>query len=155
MPLSKTSPSKISKAEKMAVAVELRKAGHTLQGIADSLQCSKTYAHKLISEALGELAKQSAHTTEELRELESMRLDALWDKTYALAEVGDMSAINTCIRISERRSKLFGLDGTQKVEHSGGVEISLKLADCSKKEDECNITPATRSSSRLLTDPKE
>lgn len=134
MPLSKTSPSKISKAEKMAVAVELRKAGHTLQEIADSLQCSKPYAHKLVTEALRELARQSAQSTEELRELESIRLDALWEQAYKLAMSGDLSAINTCIRISERRSKLFGLDGIQKLEQSGGVTISLQLVDCSKKE---------------------
>lgn len=155
MTLSKTSSCRVQKAEKMTAALELRKEGHSLQAIADSLQCSKTYAHKLVSESLRELAKQSEQAAEELRELESTRLDALWEASYERAKEGDMSAINTCIRISERRAKLFGLDGTQKMEYSGGVAISLQLADCSKKEDECNITPATRSSLKRLPGQRE
>lgn len=42
-----------------------------------------------------------------------------------------------------------------KVEHSGGVNISLQLADCSKREDECNTTHATKSSLKHLPGPKE
>lgn len=135
MPLSKTSPKKVSKQEKQASALELRKAGYSMQKIADYLQCSKTYAHKLVSESLQELAKQSERAVEELRALENDRLDALWEQAYGRAMTGDMFAINTCIKISDRKAKLNGLDGTQKFEHSG-VEISLRLADCSKKEDE-------------------
>lgn len=134
MTLSKTSRLKVSTPFKRATAIELRKSGRTLQEIADSLQCSKSYAYKLISDSLHELAKQSQQATEEYRELESMRLDALWEKAYIKAMDGDLAAINTCVRISERRSKLYGLDGCQKVEHSGGISILLQLADCSKKE---------------------
>lgn len=145
----------ITKTERMASALDLRKSGLSIRAISDVLQCSKTQTHRLITEALAELAKHSTQSAEELRELESTRLDALWEKTFEDAKNGNLSAINTCIRISERRSKLYGLDGTQKIEHSGGVNISLILADCSKKEDECNTTHATKSSSILLPDPKE
>ncbi|MDY0282239.1 MAG: hypothetical protein RBR35_16955 [Salinivirgaceae bacterium] len=155
MPISKCSGVKLSAAEKRATALELRKSGLTLQQIADNLNCSKGYAHKLVMDSLHELITQSETLAEELRELENMRLDALWEASYEKAKAGDLSAINTCIRISERRAKLFGLDGTQKVEHSGGVAISLQLADCSKKEDECNITPVTRSSLKHLPGPNE
>ncbi len=134
MTVHKTSRVKISTALKRATALEMRLAGRTQQEIADRLQCSQPYAYKLISDSLAELARQSEQATEELRELESIRLDSLWDQAYKLAMCGDLSAINTCIRISERRSKLFGLDGVQKLEHSGGVTISLQLADCSKRE---------------------
>jgi len=134
MTLSKTSRLKISTPFKRTAALELRRDGHTLKEIADSLQCSRSYVYKLISSSLVELAKQSEQATVELRELENMRLDALWEQAYTKAMNGDLAAINTCVRISERRSKLWGLDGTQKLEHSGGVTISLHLADCSKKE---------------------
>lgn len=155
MTIGNTSPIKIKTSEKRAMALDLRKNGYTLQEIGDNLQCSFQYAHRLVSDALAELVKYSTQSAEELRELESTRLDALWEKTFEDAKNGNLSAINTCIRISERRSKLYGLDGTQKIEHSGGVNISLILADCSKKEDECNTTHATKSSSILLPDPKE
>ena len=132
--ISNTSRVKVSTMYNRARATELRRDGYTLQEIADSLECSRSYAYKLISKSLNDLAVQSSQATEELRELEAMRLDSLWEQAYNLAKCGDLSAINTCIRISERRSKLFGLDGVQKLEHSGGVTISLQLADCSKRE---------------------
>ncbi len=134
MSISKTSRVKASTPFKRTAALELRRDGHTLQEIADSLECSRSYAYKLISNALSELSKQSVQATVELRELENIRLDALWEKAYSEAIGGNMAAINTCIRISERRSKLWGLDGIQKMEHSGSVTVLLHMADCSKKE---------------------
>ncbi|AGB48945.1 hypothetical protein Metho_0690 [Methanomethylovorans hollandica DSM 15978] len=134
MTLSKTSRLKVSTVFKRGTALELRRDGHTLQEIADRLECSRSYVYKLISSSLIELSKQSHQAVVELRELESMRLDALWEQAYTKAMNGDLAAINTCVRISERRSKLWGLDGVQKLEHSGGVTISLQLADCSKRE---------------------
>lgn len=110
MSVSKTSMIKVATAEKRITALDLRKSGKSLQYIADKLQCSKTYVHKLITNSLKELAAQSETMAGELRELESLRLDDLWNKAYALATKGDIAAINTCIKISERRSKLYGLD---------------------------------------------
>ena len=67
--------------------------------------------------------------------LENQRLDYLQEKLGDRIEAGDLSAINTYLRISERRAKLNGLDGAQKIEHSGGVAITLHMEDCSKRDE--------------------
>jgi predicted transcriptional regulator len=153
MPRSKSNPRALRAAENRVQAVQLRKLGYSTYYIADQLGVSHQAVSKMLNVALKELAEEQMNTTEELRALENTRLDHYLQKLEGMIEEGDIMAINTSLRISERRSKLNGLDGTQKVEHSGGVNISLQLADCSKKDNEpCNITPATQNSLKRLPD---
>jgi hypothetical protein len=42
---------------------------------------------------------------------------------------GSETAIDRCLRIMERRSKLLGLDAAEKVEHSGDLVINLRSVD--------------------------
>lgn len=153
--VSKTSNKKIKVAEKRIRALELRKAGKSFQEIADILQCAKSTAHGLVSTALKSLVSRVEEHTAELQELENQRLDCIWEQQFKKALKGDPVAANICLKISERRAKLNSLDGTQKVEHSGGITISLQMKDCSKREDACDTTPATQNSSIRLLDQKE
>lgn len=155
MPKSKSNPRALRARENRVQAVQLRKLGYSTYYIADKLGVTHQAVSKMLGVALKELAEEQRNSTEELRALENARLDHYLEKLDDRVEEGDIIAINTSIRISERRAKLNGLDGTQKIEHSGGVNISLMLADCSKKEDECNITPVTKNSSKLLPGPSE
>ena len=155
MPKSKSNARALRARENRIQAVHLKKLGYSTYYIADKLGVSHQAVSKMLSVALQELAEEQRNSAEELRALENARLDYLLEKLEDKVNEADMLAINTSIRISERRAKLNGLDGTQKMEYSGGVAISLQLADCSKKEDECNITPATRSSLKHLPGPNE
>jgi hypothetical protein len=47
---------------------------------------------------------------EELREIEALRLDALQMALWPRVIAGDIQAIRTVVRVSERRCRLFGLD---------------------------------------------
>ena len=95
-------------------AIELRREGYTYEQIANMMNfSSRSTAWKIIKRGL---ERSVVESVDELRLLESQRLDALqyaiWDKCMA----GDLKAINAAIRIMERRSKLFGLDAPSKVQ---------------------------------------
>ncbi len=108
--VSKTASKKVNAVTKRQQALELRKKCYTYQEIADALGCSRSGAYKYVSKALAELTEKVRNSADELRELENTRLDELWTKAYDRVQDGDLTAINTCIKISERRAKLNGLD---------------------------------------------
>lgn len=67
--------------------------------------------------------------------LEILRLDGLFQQYYISAQSGDVQAAKLCLQISERRSKLLGLDSpsvhailTTKISTPGNVDLS-KLTD--------------------------
>lgn len=103
-------------------ALELRKAGMTLQQISDVLGVAVSTIHKSISVALRKLNVEPA---EEYRTMDLQRLDALYLAAFRQAKDGHLGAIDRCLRIMERRAKLLGLDSPTKfegdVKNSGGV----------------------------------
>lgn len=113
--MSTTENRKITAAERRALAIELRKAGHTFREIAEALGCSVSVAHGHVRAALADLADKTTSTAAQLRELEGSRMDALIAANWRLAMGGDTAAAGVVLRASERRSKLYGLDGPVKV----------------------------------------
>jgi len=47
---------------------------------------------------------------EAVRDLELQRLDHLQEAAWSKATDGDLRAIDTCLRVMERRSRMLGLD---------------------------------------------
>lgn len=111
----KTAPKRIIKLERAAQALELRKQGWQFPEIAEALGVSTPCAFKYVNQYLEQLRKQAKSSAEELRDLELHRMDdmqnALWEKVLK----GDRDSIQSVIKISERRSKLLGLDKPLKV----------------------------------------
>lgn len=102
-----TSQRDINARERMNQALNLRKAGATLDQI--STACgygSRSSAHKAIKRAMAELPRENA---EDLRELEAARLDELLMSYWQRAKK-DTNAAHLVLRIMERRARLFGLD---------------------------------------------
>lgn len=114
-------------------AVDLRKQGLAFESIARKLGYnSRQAAHKAVTELLQETAAEGC---EDLRQLELMRLDGLWETFYKQAVRGSPRAAYVCARLSERRSRLLGLDAPTKVDAqvagslSGGVLVTPGLMD--------------------------
>lgn len=102
-----TNAKDINSRERMNLALSLRKAGATLDQIAK--QCSygsRASAHKAIKRAMAELPRENA---QELRDLEVARLDELLLAYWQRAKK-DINAAHLCLKISERRCRLLGLD---------------------------------------------
>lgn len=105
---SSTSPRRLAAVERQAEALQLRKQGQSYDEIAEALgYADKTGAYKAVKAALGAIL---APAVEELRDVEGQALDVAQEAIWGKVLKGDLSAINTFLRISERRSRLFGLD---------------------------------------------
>ena len=128
---SKTSPRTIDAALRQAKALELRKAGATYDQIADQLDySSRASAYKAVAKALQAIEEQVAEDAIELCRLEVERLDRLLVALWPKASAGHLGAIDRVIRISERRSRLLGLDAALRAEHriSGTLQVEAPPA---------------------------
>jgi hypothetical protein len=137
--LRATSESAWDTRHRMAAAVELRKQGYSMQSIADTLGCSRSYAEKLIKKAFNNIIEKP---TKELLEMELQRLDALLVPAFAAATATDpetgtpifnKDAIDSVLKIMERRAKFCGLDKPVKTKVEATVStnptVSIYLPD--------------------------
>lgn len=103
--------------EREAAILRLRAEGRTFAQIADDLGFSSaSTCHRAYRRALDRTVREAA---DELRALESERLDALWRRWFALATDPDNAshqAARVCLRIMERRARLLGLDAPTRAE---------------------------------------
>ncbi len=111
----KNSARSISAAEKKEKAIRLRLGGLSFAEIGRQLGVSRTMAFKYINSELKELAAKATHSAEQLRQMELLRLDKLTTSLWLKAAGGDVYAIDRVLKIMERRAKLTGIDGPQKV----------------------------------------
>jgi orotate phosphoribosyltransferase-like protein len=100
-------------AEKQRRALELRKAGMGFQSIADALgYANHTGAYKAVKAALKATIQ---HPADELRKVESERLDALLKACWQVALQGNLLAVDRVLSIMARRAALLGLNAPTEV----------------------------------------
>jgi hypothetical protein len=93
--------------------LELRKAGASLDQIANALDITAEDANTRLRQSLRELTQDS---DEDLRLLEIERLDAMQRALWPKALSGSWLAVDRCLAIMERRSQLLSLDGARPAE---------------------------------------
>ena len=93
--------------------LELRLAGAHIDAIGRKVGLHKSNVSRRIKAALAEIPAAEA---EALRSLENERLDAMQVAIWGKVRKGDLGAVDRAIRISERRSRLNGLDAPQRVD---------------------------------------
>jgi hypothetical protein len=131
--MAKPRPSRITPEvlAKEAEVLKLRRGGLTFDMIAERIgYADASGAHTAYVRA----CKRIIHAeVDDLRKVEGDRLDmaqaAVWGKVLQ----GDVAAVNSLLRIMERRAKLFGLDSParQQVEvttYEGGSDIDREVA---------------------------
>lgn len=102
-------------------ALELRKEGYTFEDISKRLGYStRSGSYRAVMRRLQGMDKPAI---EELRELEVHRLDAMLNAIWPDIQQGDQGAINTGLRISERRSKMLGLDAPHRIEAKASIDV--------------------------------
>lgn len=106
-------------------AMSLRLAGFSYDQIAERMEVTSSTAHRWVHDALRRAENRNAR---ELRTIENARLDraqaAIWSKVIS----GDLQAINTFLRISERRSKMNGIDAPTQLEMSVTIRQEMEEA---------------------------
>lgn len=106
--VARTSRTRIESAERRGRALELRKAGATFEQIAQQIGYADRHtARDAVMRGLQDLTRDNA---EEVLELELSRLDALLVGLWGPARRGDTQAVQTILKVMERRSKYLGLD---------------------------------------------
>ncbi len=113
-------------------ALQLRAAGLGYREIAAVVGCSASTAHSRVRKALSLVVYEHA---EEVRAVELERLDTLTRRCLELVADPDpgvaLAAVAGCLRISERRAKLLGIDAPQRV----AVETAVTIEDVEAKLD--------------------
>lgn len=120
MPRAKQTPGKrptghnADMADRQRKAMDLRIAGATLEQIAQQLgYADASGAYRAICRGLVETQRPAA---DELRELESRRLDRLLLAVWQQALAGDLKAVETARRLLDQRARLWGLNMPVKVD---------------------------------------
>lgn len=93
--------------------LELRLAGANLEAIGRQVGLHKSNVSRRIKDALADIPAAEADA---LRAIENERLDGMQVAIWSRVRKGDLGAIDRAIRISERRSRLNGLDAPQRVD---------------------------------------
>ena len=97
-------------AERRVLALELRKAGGSYREIARQLGIDVHTAHAAVGAELAALRETAVAEATELRALELERLDGMTSGLWPRIEEGSAAAVSAGVRVSERRSRLLGLD---------------------------------------------
>jgi hypothetical protein len=109
---------------KQQQAVQLRVLGYTHQAIAKELGYSTPSAsYKAVMRELNATARDHSESNEALRTLELKRLDQWLQSITKQAVRGDLTAVNTAVRISESRRNLLGLDAPKQLEARIKVDV--------------------------------
>jgi DNA-binding CsgD family transcriptional regulator len=113
--------------ERERLAVALRVEGYTYAEIGARLGISDRMASRIVNRAMNRVLREPVG---QLVELERARLDALWQAMWPRALRGSARHAEVCVRISERRSRLLGLDQPHKLE----MRMSVEEADALDRE---------------------
>ena len=114
-------------ADRQFEVLELRRLGATYEAIGAELGVSMQRAWKIAQDAFAERLQTISESAEYAIAFEVMRLDAMLFSLRAKLQRGNCRAIETALRIADRRSKLLGLDAATKTEvtgpHGGPIAI--------------------------------
>ncbi|WP_367324812.1 hypothetical protein [Streptomyces sp. HUAS ZL42] len=108
-----THPNNAKIAAEQAQCLQLRLEGKSFRAIADITGIALSTVYARVEDAI---ALEVNPKAEQLRAIECQRLDTYLEKLKPRIDKGDDKAIGVAIRISERRSKLLGLDMPQRIE---------------------------------------
>jgi len=112
--------------ERERVAVELRVEGCTYAEIGDQLGVSDRMASRIVNRAMNRVLREPVA---QLIDLEAARLDGLWAAMWPRALAGSARHVEVCVRISERRARLLGLDQPTRVDANVLANVSVDEID--------------------------
>lgn len=119
----RTAPRRVKARSNELKALLMRQEGFTYLEIGKKLGMTDMGAYKCIMRVLNRIAKTTSEEAEKVKQIELRRLDGMLTKLKRRIDKGDPMAIQTALRIQERRAKYLALDSPQKLEHSGQVGI--------------------------------
>lgn len=122
-------------AQRRLEAVSFRRTGMDYRQIGAQLKISAQQAWIDVQAALKETAELEKDATQEYRQLEVERLNRLLMGVWTEAAKGNLGAVDRAIKISERLSKLLGLDTPVKQQIDINVQNWSDLINPDDKRD--------------------
>ena len=104
-----TSARSFKRAEDGKKILELRKQGLAVRAIAEKVGRSKSEVGRMLQEQLKSV-EADQETKKEVKALQLERLDVWLEGLWKRSKKGDEKAIQTALRIEERRAKMMGTD---------------------------------------------
>ena len=126
---TKVTPRKVRTIDRAAKALDLKRTGASYPAIGKALGISKQAAWKLVQKQFAELREQTEESAEDVRDLMLIRLDGMLWALRAKVRRGDPRAIDTALRIEERRARLLGTDAPSRSEVSGPDGGAIEIDD--------------------------
>jgi hypothetical protein len=108
-----------------ACSLDFRRAGRSYREIAQELGVDVHTVHADVGAELAALRDKTAENAEQLRDLELQRADAMMAGLWPQIQAGNPPAVSAGVRVSERRSRLLGLDApaVTKTELTGSLGV--------------------------------
>jgi hypothetical protein len=107
--------------QKQLKALQLRLAARTYKEIADALgYANESVAYKAVHSAMKKTLREPA---QELRDIETDRVDKALSAVWPRVIKGDDKAIHTFLRLSDHKSKLLGLYAPTQTDITSGGEV--------------------------------
>ena len=162
-PNDPTSSRSLTALQREEQAVDLRKTGLSYRQIAEVMNISHVAVGDAIKRAIKKTREAAMDDAADIVELELQRLDELLTICWPLARKGDLFAIDRVLKISERRSKLLGLDAATKTEITGAgggpigvlaIPTTATVGEWVEIVDQAN-TAETEAAERLLDAPPD
>ena len=119
----RATPTAVLSVDRRSEALALRKLGATYVEIGEQLGVTGGRAWQIVQAAFAEQRETMAEKAADAIDVELLRLDAMLFALRTKLMKGNCRAIETALRISDRRAKLLGLDAATKTEvtgHHGG-----------------------------------
>ncbi|MDI6898856.1 MAG: helix-turn-helix domain-containing protein [Methanolinea sp.] len=137
---NKTSKRSLVSEEKRQRALDLRRAGVPYRDIAREIGVSPGQAYKYVVSGLRQIRERNAELAEDVRTLERLRLDNLFQHAFNAVLQGDLSAIDRCIKVMDRRARMDGLDAPSRSEVTASltstpewIELRTKILNVLEK----------------------
>lgn len=105
-----SNPKSPARAERAARAFALRKAGLSYRDIGAELGVSHVVVYKDVQATIKQFLDEAREHHTQIMAIEAARLDDLQRVMWEQAAMGDRRAVDTVLKIMERRAKLLGLD---------------------------------------------
>lgn len=121
---SKQAPEKVIHAEKVGEALQLRRSGASYEEIGRAMKSSASTAYRRVRSGLEKLKKLNLEEAEHTRDMELARLDFYLRSLDKRIRAGDTRAINSAVRIAERRARMLNLD-----EALAGIAVRFEDAE--------------------------
>lgn len=106
-------------------AVSMALAGLSYEQIGREMGINTTAAREMVARTIEDTRN---YQVDQLRNVENARLDRAQAAIWSEVLKGDVKAVNTFLRISERRAKMNGLDAPSKIQMSGSVKLEMHQA---------------------------